>query len=468
MNCFVWSLVSKLGLFLGSVGTGMLGYVVFHGSLDNSENAAADGDVVAPEIASQMRLDAEAHLLARVEAPVDAVGDAFGVYYLLQRDGRVVRVAPLAGGGVSAEPYADWGDGRTDPDLGFGGFVLHPNFLRKGHPGCGRFYVLVSERAGSGRVDFVPEFGGQAEHHQDVVYEYEVEDPLLPEFRGTRRELLRFRQPGPEHNARGLAMDPEGFLYLGVGDGAVAEVGRESPSRNASSLRNAYGKVLRIDPLGHNAPSGQYGIPGSNPFRLVSEALPELWAFGLRAPGSLAYDAFSRGLCIADRARAHLEEIRFSRQGGEHFGWDLAEGSAKLNRAARARLDEIISAPSVSLDLRAGIVAPTSGSLVYRGEHFPSLAGLLVFASRDGQMLALRREGAAGGSPPGLVRLETERFAGMRFVGLRPGPRGELVVLCEDGGVYEVRKAAALGTDGSRQRSLFCANGAEDKGAGLP
>jgi hypothetical protein len=461
MNRLLLSLAAKLGLFLASVGLGAGAYLVVNGEASVGADPSGEA-IVGPAFAPGMVLDAEPHLLARVEAPVDVAGDAFGVFYILQRDGRVVRTSPLVGGGASAATYAELADDRTLGALGFGGLVLHPNFLLKGHPGCGRLYVLVSEEAGAGRADFLPEFGGGPEHHQDVLYEYEVEDPLLPEFRGVRRELMRFSQPGPEHNVRGLAFDPEGLLYLGVGDGAAAEIGRNSPSRNASSLTSAYGKVLRIDPLGHDAFNGQYGLPDGNPFRLVSGALPELWAFGLRAPGSLSYDPFMRGLCIADRARSHLEEIRVSLHGGEHFGWDIGAEAARLGRAARARLAEVVSAPAVSLDLRAGLVAPTSGSLVYRGEHFPALAGALLFASRDGQILALRPDGGKQESTR-LAKVELGRVGGEGFAGLRSGPRGEIVLLCEDGRVLEMRKGASLGTGGSKQRSLFCEAGSGDR-----
>ncbi len=456
MNRLLLSLAAKLGLFTISLGMGMVAYLIVHdGDASADPGARTVSATSASQLGPRVVVDAEAHLLARVDSPVDAAGDAFGIFYILQADGRVVRVAPEVGGGGSATPYANFGDGRTEPELGFSGLVLHPNFLMKDQPGCGRFYVLAAEVAGAGPVDFLPEFGGGHEHHQDVLYEYTVEDPLLPEFRGTRRELMRLSQPGPEHNARGLAFDPAGLLYLGVGDGAAGEIGRESPSRNASSLTSAYGKVLRIDPLGRNSANGQYGIPDGNPFRLVSGALPELWVFGLRAPESLSYDPFLRSLCIAERANPIREEINLSRFGGEHFGWDIGEDSSKLSRAARTRLAEIVTAPAVALDLHAGLCARTSGSVVYRGENFPSLAGTLLCASHDGQILALR-SGEAESAPARLARVELGHLGGQRFSGLRAGPRGELVLLCEDGRVFEMRKAASLGTGSAKQRSLFC------------
>jgi hypothetical protein len=462
MNRWILSLAAKLGLFGLSLGLGVVSYLVAHDLRQDDAEGQPATRVFTPVTAfqSEVVIDAEPQLLAKVESPVDAVGDALGIYYLLEADGDLVRVAPTVGGGTEATHYASLADARTDAAIGFSNLALHPNFLMKNEPGYGCFYVTAAEHQGSAQVDFSPEFGGGTEHHQDVLYEYTVEDPLLPEFRGTRRELMRLSQPGADHNVRGLTFDPTGQLYIGVGDGAVAEVGKHSPSRNASSLMNVYGKVLRIDPLGRNSANGQYGIPDGNPFRLVSEALPELWVFGLRAPQSLSYDSIQRGLCIAESAGSGRDEVNLSLYGGEHYGWDIGENADRLNRAARARLEEVVTGPAVSLDRLTNAVARTSGSVIYRGEQFPSLAGNLLIASHDGQLLAMRPSDAGSGVPR-LAKVDLTRFGKQHFTALRQGPRGEVILLCESGEVFEMRKSASLGTGNSKQRALFCEVGGE-------
>lgn len=454
---------AQLGGLVCSVGLGMGAYLWAHREGDPDENLPLRSEAAAP--LTDLVLDVSAHRLAIAEQPVDVVGDALGVYYILQADGKVLRAAPTVEGGYATHLYAELGDERTERSLGFTSLALHPEFSLEGRPGKGRFYVLLAEKAGSREADFHPEFG-EGEDHQDVLYEYCVEDPLLPEFRGTRRELMRFRQPGPEHNLSGLAFDPAGHLFLGVGDGARAEVGRGSPSRNASSIANAYGKVLRIDPLGHDAPNGQYGIPESNPFRLVTGAVPELWVFGLRSPLSLSYDPFQRALCIGERAVEGCDEVNLSFLGGEHYGWDIDVKPESLPRSARARLAELVTMPAMKIDPRRDGGGALVGSLVYRGESFPSLAGALLCARKDGQLLALRG--------PSLTRreagLELSRvvlgnFPEQGIAGLRSGPRGEVILLCGDGQVFELRKGGALGTGDRQQRSLFCQHGREDRPA---
>ena len=466
MKRFLLSLASRLSLFILSISVGKASYLVVQKL--GADEKPADGsslDSVPLSLQDEIVLDAEAFLLAKTESPVDFAGDALGVCFILQKNGDIVRVAPEAGGGTSATPYTSLGHFEIDPALGFSSLALPPDFHLKEKPGYGRFYVIAAEKSGAGSADFIPEFGGGKEHHQDVLYEYTVEDPLLLTFRGEKRELMRFSQPGAENNLSGLTFDPSGLLYVGVGDGASAEVGRKSPSRNASSLNNAFGKVLRIDPVGNDSLNGSYGIPEGNPFRLVTEALPELWAFGLRAPHSLSFDPFRRSLCISESGYLGEEEINFSQMGGEHFGWDIAVDSAKLSNAMRAQLAEIVTPPAVAIDLKSGIAARTTGSVVYRGESFPSLAGNTLFASHDGQIMALRSDLE---SPTGskVSRVDIGRLGQEKFSALRTSPRGELIILCEDGSVYEMRKGASLGTGGSSQRTLFCliAGGEKNKG----
>lgn len=451
MKGFLSALLAKIGLFASSIALGALSYCIYQEVEGSALLAHTSPSHIAgtPLDGSEIPFDAEAHLLALVDSPADVAGDALGVYYILESDGDLVRVAPGLNGG-EASSYASFGDDRTLAGAAFTAVTLHPNFLLKEESGYGRFYILVSEKPGSRNCDFTPEFGGGREHHQDVLYEYTVEDPLLSEFRGTRRELMRFSQPGPDHNVCGLAFDPDGHLYIGVGDGDSLPVSAKSASRNASSLMNAFGKVLRIDPLGMNASNGQYGIPATNPFRLVSNALPELWVFGLRAPRSLTYDPFRRGLCISDRSGDRREQVNLSLDGGEHFGWDIVEAYGRLGRADRDRLAEVVTEPEVTVNLDSGLFATTSGSLVYRGENFPSLTGALLLASHDGQLLA-RKSGDRGLSRIHLGGLSEERFSG-----LRQGPRGEMILLCEDGKVLELRKGASLGTGSSKHRALFC------------
>jgi hypothetical protein len=454
----LFSLAGTVLLFAFAAVAGMASFLVFgdtdgDGSPDRHARSASQIDS-GPSVP----FDAEPSLLARTSSPVDLGGDALGVLYILQRDGEVIRVGNEGGPMSVATRFAEFANEETDETIGFSAIAFHPHYLIKEKPGFGKFYVVVAEKSGTANPDFIPEFGYENEHHQDVIYEFSTEHPLAANFRGDRREVIRFSQPGPKNNLRSLAFDHRGLLYLAIGDGAVTEVGRRSPSRNASSLTSAYGKVLRIDPTGRSSFNGNYGIPESNPFQLVSEALPELWAFGLRSPHSLSFDPFRGVLCIGESSHDGLEKVNVSEYGGEHFGWDLTESSPFFNIGALAQLEEIMTPPTLELRCDSGTIGRNAGNVVYRGENFPSLAGRLVFASDDGRLLVSETETTSSPTSPytaprelGLRDMENRRFSA-----LRSGPSGELILLCENGAVYELRKTAEIGAEKNPDRTMFC------------
>ncbi len=401
-------------------------------------------------IQDSLILNATPHLLARTNAPVDIASDVLGNFYVLQKDGDIVRISPSETGMTVSTRYAKLATANTAGGIGFSAIALHPQFHVKKSPGYGRFYVVGAETAGSGTPDFAPEFGNDGEDHQDVVYEFQTIDPLLGNFKGSSREVVRFSQPGAENNVESIAFDHLGQLYLGVGDGSNSEVTHTGPSKNASSLTSAYGKILCINPLGDNSANGQYGIPETNPFCRISDSVPELWAFGLRNPHSLHYDPFQGSLNIGDTGIDGTEEINVSRLGGEHFGWDLSEKSALFDRSLRAQLKEIVTNPT--LKTKTG---RANGNVIYRGENFPALAGRIIMTNDKGQVLCGNTTtGMKYDSSVSLVKVPG--LGDRALTGLKTTLDGELIVLCEDGSIFEIRKAASLGTEKRANRQLFC------------
>lgn len=401
-------------------------------------------------IHDSVKLNATPHLLARTNTPVDIAGDVLGNFYVLQKNGEIVRISPTESGMTVSTGYAKLASKKTALGIGFSAISLHPQFHVKESPGYGKFYVVGAEAAGSGSPDFSPEFGNDSEHHQDVIYEYETIDPLLGNFSGRSREVVRFSQPGGENNVESIAFDHLGQLYIGVGDGSSSEVTHTSPSKNASSLTSAYGKILCINPLGDNSENGQYGIPETNPFCRISDSVPELWAFGLRNPHSLHFDPFQGSLNIGDTGIDGTEEINVSRLGGEHFGWDLSDRGALFDSRLRKQLKEIVTNPTIKTK-----TGHANGNVIYRGENFPALAGRIIMTNDNGQVLC-------GNSKTGMkydASVSLVRVPGLGdrpLTGLKTTLDGELIVLCEDGSIFEIRKAASLGTEKRRNRQLFC------------
>jgi glucose/arabinose dehydrogenase len=200
----------------------------------------------------------------------------------------------------------------------------------------------------------------------------------------SRREVLFVDQPYSNHNGGNLVFGPDGYLYIGLGDGGSAG----DPEGNAQSLSTLLGKMLRIDPR----PEGgePYGIPRDNPFVGREDALPEIWAYGLRNPWRYSFDRETKDLWIGDVGQGSREEIDFVRagsRGGENFAWDLLEGTLRFEGDAPP--DDV---PPV-FEYPTGEGCAVTGGYVYRGQDIPELVGAYVFADFcQGRLEAFRLE----------------------------------------------------------------------------
>ncbi|MGY8642889.1 MAG: PQQ-dependent sugar dehydrogenase [Verrucomicrobiales bacterium] len=407
-------------------------------------------------------LEAATVLFAQSENPVDLAFDHAGTGYLLDESGKITRIAPTVENPESdaneTTEYFDLANEKTDEAIPFTTLIFHPAYLNEESKGFGRFYAIIPEKAGAGEVDFRPEFAVSSEHHQDVLVEFKTTTPGAVTFEGERREMLRLSQPGIEHNMAGLAFDHRGNLFVAIGDGAESKIGKNSPSRNAMSLSNPYGKVLRIDPLGDNSKNGQYGLPKRNPLAVIDSAIPEIWCYGLRAPHGLQFDPFREWLCIGDTGKENLEEVNVSEYGGEHFGWDLCEGSFFFPPSEGSRPTEGVTAPHVEFGRKSDKVV---GGFVYRGERFPILAGKIIVATTTGRLLAAKAQPdeSAGElkliSDPNIAEDSDEEPLMASVNAIRPGPGGEIFILTSEGNVFELHKPVNAATSKRHRKPLL-------------
>lgn len=388
-------------------------------------------------------------LYASLPAPTDLAFDGEGNGFLLDASGAVVRVP--VGRQRDSVPYVTLSDERTERGLDFISLALHPGFLDPKSPGFGYFYCVAPEIPGKREADFRPQHGETGEHHHEVIYEYRATDPRARLFGGTRREMMRFSVPGGQSSVQSLAFDAAGRLYVAVGDASTGAPGARSGTKNAMELSNPYGKILRIDPLERDAANGRYGVPRRNPFRFLDDAMPELWSYGLRSPRGMSVDGIKGELCILDQGHDGVEEINLSSVGGEHFGWDLCEGSCFYPPAKGERADHGVTAPS--LEYFRG--DPMAGAMMYRGKLFTELSNRIVFATVSGK-LWMAEPGAA---EPREIAMASEgrawpgSFFSIRT--LRPGLTGEIYVLCEDGSVYVLDKTSRTSSRPSPKRPLM-------------
>jgi hypothetical protein len=195
--------------------------------------------------------------------------------------------------------------------------------------------------------------------------------------------LLTVSQPRPNHNGGQLQFGPDGYLYLGIGDGG----GSGDPDRFGQDPEVLLGKIIRIDVDPDRA---GYEIPPDNPF-IDSEVRDEVWALGLRNPWRMAFDPLTGDLYIADVGQNTYEEINVQGAldgGGQNYGWSLMEGP----ECFRAGCDtEGLVLPVGGYEHDEG--CSVTGGVVYRGNAYPDLHGRYLFGDFcTGTIWSLQRE----------------------------------------------------------------------------
>ncbi len=274
---------------------------------------------------------------------VHRVGDAS--LYIGQRSGQVIRFSE-----GNANTILDIADRVTaGGEQGLLGLAFNPS--------GNRLYVHYSDSEGDTSID---------EFTVDTDGTVAVE---------SRRHVFGQEQPHANHNGGTITFGPDGYLYVGLGDGGSSG----DPQRRSGILTSLLGKILRIDP-GQQA-TAPYAAPSSNPFVGIADARPEIWATGLRNPWRLSFDRATGDLWIGDVGQGATEEIdRLApNESGVDFGWSAFEGSTRFN----ADVESPQHRPPVhEYQHGDGPMQGCSitGGFVYRGTAIPALRGAYVFA----------------------------------------------------------------------------------------
>ena len=187
--------------------------------------------------------------------------------------------------------------------------------------------------------------------------------------------FLQATQPRRNHNGGQIHFGPDGYLYIGMGDGG----GAGDPPNLAQNLGSPLGKMLRVDVAG----DGPAVAPDSNPFQETENALAEIWAYGLRNPWRFSFDRLTGDMFIADVGQNSVEEISFqpaASVGGENYGWRLMEGSRCFNPAANCNNGSLVLPILEYENLGGNCGGSVTGGYRYRGAQHPQLAGVYFFA----------------------------------------------------------------------------------------
>ncbi|HLE28724.1 MAG TPA: PQQ-dependent sugar dehydrogenase [Anaerolineales bacterium] len=302
---------------------------------------------------------------------ITQAGDGSGRLFVVEQEG-VLRI--IRDGSVLDTPFLDIADRvRCCGEEGLLSVAFPPGYASRNH-----FYVYYVNNSGD-----------------LVIARYQTSANADVADRDSEQILLLVAHPtNTNHNGGQLAFGPDGYLYLGLGDGGSGG----DPPNNAQNPGVLLGKMLRIDvETGHPL---TYTIPASNPYTQTLGYRGEIWAVGLRNPWRFSFDRQTNDLLIGDVGQNAWEEIDFqpaSSLGGENYGWRCYEGSHPYNTSncglASAYLFPV---HEYSLSGDANPNCAVVGGFVYRGGLYVRMRGIYLYGDYcSGKIWGLRYDGAA-------------------------------------------------------------------------
>jgi glucose/arabinose dehydrogenase len=338
---------------------------------------------------------------------VTHAGDGSGRLFVVEQTGRI---KVIKGGVVLGAPLLNLSASiSTGGERGLLGLAFHPQFSTNG-----KFYVNFTLRNGA-----------------TAINEYRVASPYTADTAAwqTGRRILTIPQPYSNHNGGNLAFGPDGYLYIGMGDGGSGG----DPGNRAQNINNLLGKMLRIDVNGKSG-TKQYRIPPTNPW-VRRVGLDEIWARGLRNPWRFSFDRMTGDLWIGDVGQDRYEEIDVSRAvGGRNAGrsanyvWRIMEGRHCYNPSRCASGGKVL--PVAEYTHASGNNCSVTGGHVYRGPDPKLFGGYLYGDYCSGRIWGIN---AAGPFTP--VQLDN---TGLNISSFGEDEAGNVYVVDLGGSIYRL------------------------------
>lgn len=338
-------------------------------------------------------------------SPVEITNAGDSRLFVVQKGG-LIRILN-ANGTVNSTPFLDLSSlVSTNSERGLLGLAFHPNYATNGY-----FFVNYTNTAGN-----------------TVIARYSVNsgNPDIADTTGTI--LMTISQPYSNHNGGSIKFGPDGFLYIGMGDGGSGgdpqgysqNLSLTNTNVAANPSRIYLGKMLRID-VNTTAPGLNYGFPSTNPF--VNEAgKQEIWAIGLRNPWKFSFNRLNGDLLIADVGQDAVEEINKIvnplPNTAINFGWRCYEGNSNYNTSGCAA-SSTMTFPFVQY-ARFGGACSVTGGYFYSGSAYPNFQNKYFFTDYCDNKI--RMVNSAG------VITTTTSFSGNNFVTFGEDMNGELYI----------------------------------------
>ena len=345
-------------------------------------------------------------------SPTDITNAGDARLFVVERRGKVKIIDK--DGIVLSTPFIDIDDmvsnASGQDERGLLGIAFHPDFANNGY-----FFLNHTDNDG----------------HTNVA-RYQV-DPLNSDIAdpNTREQIIKIEQPTWNHNGGAIKFGPDGYLYIGMGDGGFAN----DPQNYGQNKQSLLGKMLRLD-VDNGLP---YTIPADNPFVGDDSALDEIWAIGMRNPWRFSFDKMTGDLWIGDVGQGQLEEVDFEPvgdPGGHNYGWKCYEGTDFTGNSSMANCSENYVGPIYEISHQSGHCSITGG-YVYRGTKYTDILGHYIFTDYcSGDFFTIISDGNGGWTSQLVASLN----AGISTFG--EGANGELYAAILSGGnggnIYKV------------------------------
>ena len=266
--------------------------------------------------------------------------------FIVEQTGRI-RI--VSGGTLLPTPFIDLAAKITSGgERGLLSMAFHPDYASNGF-----FYVYYTDLGGNTKVE---------RYH--VGANANVADPA------SAQHVLGVQQPYANHNGGPMVFGPDGYLYIGLGDGGSGG----DPQGNGQNPATLLGKILRIDVNG----AAPYAIPPNNPFVGQTGKRPEIWFTGLRNPWRFSFDREAGLMYLADVGQNAWEEVNVTpaATGGLNLGWNLMEAAHCYGGSGCSQ--QGLTLPALEYSHADG--CSITGGYVYRGSAIPGLQGHYFYA----------------------------------------------------------------------------------------
>ena len=322
-------------------------------------------------------------------------------WFVVEQAGRVLTF-PNDDAVITADTFIDIRNRvNSGPnEAGLLGMAFHPDFRKN------RRFFLSFTRTGSPLVSYISGFtAGNGGEKADAESE---------------RVVLTVKQPYGNHNGGGIAFGPDGYLYIGFGDGGSGG----DPQANGQNLQTLLGAILRIDVDG----AAPYAVPLDNPF-VQKGGRAEIFAYGLRNPWRFSFDRVTGKLWAADVGQSKWEEIDRIEK-GKNYGWNFKEGFHCYKMVGCGAMN--LTEPVAEYSHEDG--CSVTGGYVYRGTKIERLKSVYIYGDYcSGKIWGLFAVDEGFSSPFKLMD------GGLRISSFGQGADGELYVVDhEDGGIYRI------------------------------